>query len=147
MASNSGGAGFGGGAVRHRRQRCDIDEHRFGRILRQRRALRHDHRQRLADIAHLAGGDHRLLEGREDVELLLPQRNGRYGPDVGGGDHGVDARALARRRGVDRDDAAMGDRAAQDHRMEQAGPRDVVDISSRDRAGTAGPRPVRSGCR
>jgi hypothetical protein len=33
-----------------------------------------------------------------------------------------------RRPGIDRDDAAMGDGAAQDHRMQQARPGDVVHI-------------------
>ena len=109
-------------------QRRDVDRDRLRRIFRKRRRVRHHHRHGLADIAHGAGRDHRLLERREGIELLLPQRNGRNRPDVGRGDDGVNAGPRQRRAGVDRDDAAMGDGAAQDHRMQQARPREVIHI-------------------
>ncbi len=121
-------AALGRGAVRHRGQRRDVDRDRLRRVLGERRAVRDHHGHRLAHIAHRAGRDHRLLERPEGVELLLPQRNGGDAADVGRGDDGVNAGPRQRRAGIDRDDAAMGDAAAQDHRMQQARPGDVVHI-------------------
>ena len=125
-------AALGGRAVGNRGERRDLDRDHLGRILGERRGFGDDHSQRLADIADLAGRDHRLLERDEGIELLLAERNGRHlaevSFDVGRRDHGVHARACTRCSRVDRNDAAMGNGAAQDHRMELAGARDIVDI-------------------
>jgi len=122
------GPALGGRAVRHHWERRDVDHDRVGRVFGERRAIRHHHRHGLADIAHLPGRDDGLLERPEGIELLLPQWNGGDAADIGRGDDGVNARPPQRGAGVDRDDAPMGNGAAQDHRMQQPRPRDVVHI-------------------
>jgi hypothetical protein len=71
---------------------------------------------------------------RERFELrqrLQPHRNDRRSArHVLGGDHGVDARQRERRRCIDRNDAAVGDRTAQDRRMEQAIGREIVHVGA-----------------
>ena len=101
---------------------------RFRRILRDGGAVGHHHGHGLADIAHLAGRDHRLLERLEGGELLLPQRNGRDGADVGRRDDGAHAGPRQRGGAIDAANAPMGDGAAQDDGMQQSGPADVVDV-------------------
>ncbi len=122
------GAALGHRAIRQHGQRRDVDRNRLARILGERGAVRHHHGHGLADIAYPVGRDDGLLERPEGFELLLAQRNGRDAADVGRGDDRMDAGPRQRRASVDRDDAAMGERAAQDHRMQQPRPRDVIDI-------------------
>ena len=120
----------GGLAIGHRRQRLDVDRDRLQRVLGERRAVGHHDRDRLADVAHLADGDDRLLVALELGQRLLPQRNVRHVADIGRRDHGVHARPRARRRRVDRADAAVRDRAAQDHRMQHFLADEIVDVLS-----------------
>ncbi len=116
-------------AVRDRGQRLDLDVDRLQGILRQSRALGQDQRDRLADIAHLAMGDDWLPERLEIRQGLQPHRNVRHlAAEVRRRDHAMHARQHPRPRRVDRPDAAMGDRAAQDRRMQHAFAREIVDI-------------------
>ncbi len=117
-------------AIRHRRQRLDIDHDRFERILGNRRAVRHDDGDRLADIAHLVVGDDRLLVALELRQRLLPQRNFRHVADIRRRDDSAHAGARARGLGIDGADAAVRNRAAQDDGVQDAVEREVVDILS-----------------
>ena len=115
--------------VGHRRQRLDLDRDRFQRVLADGDAVGQHHGDRLADIAHLVVRDHRLLERLELRQRLQPHRDDRRAArHVGRGDDRMHAGHLQRRRGVDRDDAAVRHRAAQDHGIEQASGREIVDI-------------------
>ena len=61
-------------------------------------------------------------------EEFLPQRNRRHRrADLGRGDDGVHAGRAQRRAGVDRADAAVRDRAAQDRGVQKIVAREVVD--------------------
>ena len=118
------------------------------RVLADRDAGGQHHRDRLADIAHLVVGDHRLLERLELRQRLQPHRDDRRAArHVGRGDDGVHARHLQRRGGVDRDEAAVRHGAAQDHGIEQARPARRRRRIRRGRAGSADPRGVPSACR
>ena len=98
-------------ATRHRRQRLDVDGDVLERVLADRRAVGENDRDGLADIADLAGGDHRLLERLELRQWLQPHGDHRRAArHVLRGDDGVHARDLQRRRSVDGADAPMGDR-------------------------------------
>ena len=66
-----------GGAIRHRRQRLDVEADRVERVFGQRRAVGHHHGDRLADVAHLVAGDHRLLIRLELGQQLLPHGDDR----------------------------------------------------------------------
>ncbi len=80
-------------SIEHRRQRLDIQRDRRQRVLSSSRALCHHQRHRLADIADLLLGDHRLQEGQKLGTGLLAERDERDGrTDFGGGDDRDDAR-------------------------------------------------------
>ncbi len=97
----------------HVRQVAVLDLHQLGRVLRRLRRLRHHHRQRVADVAHLARRQHR--PGRlDDVIAAAPgEIHDHEILGVAGGDRvgaGVDAlHARVRRgfRGVDRNDLCV----------------------------------------
>src|SRR5207253_656923 len=77
-------------------------------------------RDGFADIADLVVGDDRLLERREGWRGVLPQRNGRHhGADVRRRDDGVHAGPGAGGSGLDRADAAVRHRTAQDHGVQK----------------------------
>ena len=81
-----------GGAVGHHRQRLDVEYDVLERILGERGALRHHHGDRLADVAHLGAGDHRLAESLRLGKRIEPQRDHRdVGPDLPRGDDRVHA--------------------------------------------------------
>ena len=114
-------------AIRQRRQRCDIDIDRLEGVFSQRLGLRHNHRDRFADVAHLVLGDDRLQVGREFRKVRKPQWDQRNSPDLGRGDHRSHALARPRGRRIDAVDASMRDAAAQDHRVQHPGALQVVD--------------------
>ena len=104
--------------------------------------------ERLADVAHLVVGDHRLLERLELRQRLQPHRDDRHpARHVLGGDDRVHAGTLAAppRRRSRRCGRAPPSCAGSPHR---AGPRarDRRHIG-RGRAGSADPRAARSACR
>ena len=87
----------------------------------------HD-RDGFADIADLVVGDDRLLERREGRRGVLPQRDGRHrGADVCRRDDGVHAGPGPGDSGIDRADAAVRHRTAQDHGVQEILAREVVD--------------------
>ena len=69
-------------AVGHRRQRFDVERDRIERVLGERRAVGDDDRDRLADVAHLVLGDHRLLVRLELRQQLLPHGDDRDVADI-----------------------------------------------------------------
>ncbi len=82
----------------------------------------------LADIVHLAVGEDRLV-----VEGRTVERIGDHLLDVIDGDHAIHARQLPRRAHVERFDASMRDRAAEDLSDQHLGQAEVVHV-----VGTAG---------
>ena len=114
-------------AICHRRQRLDVELDRLQRILGGAGAVRHDHGDRLADIAHLVAGDDRLLIGRERRQQLLPHGDDRDLADIGCGDDRMHAGPRQCGARIDRADAPMRDRAAQDDGVQNVFAGDVVD--------------------
>ncbi len=105
--------------VRQRRQPLDIHRDRFQRVLGRPLRLRHHHRDRLADVAHLVLGDDRLQIALELRQVGQPQRDDRHAfADFRRRDHRMHARHGPRRRRVDLADAAMRHGAAQHHRVQ-----------------------------
>ena len=117
----------------HRRQLPVVDLDQLGRGFRLLARFGHDHRHGVADMAHLALGEHRahrlghrraVLRGDEPAA-----RQAAYGGlKIGAG---VDRRDTRRRQGLGRIDAGnlrMGMRAAQQAGLELAGPVDVVGV-------------------
>ena len=118
--------------IDHRRQGIDVDDDVGERVLGEMAALRHHHRQGLADMAHLVLGERHLgaqVEGDAgDRRRRHQQRPGLpVVAEIVGGIDGDDAGALARGGDVDPADASMGDRAAQERHMHHAREHDVVD--------------------
>ena len=117
--------------VREGRKVLDLDRNMLQRVFADRHTRREHHRQRLADVTHLVVSDDRLLERLELRQRLQPHRDdGRAARHVLGGDDTMYAFDLQRSRCVDRADAAVRYRAAQDHRVKQIGWRKVVDIGA-----------------
>ena len=95
--------------VEDRRQLLVFGDDELRRLLGDMRIGGEHDRDRLADIVHLADGEDRLVvEGRAVIGLRDDLA------DVLGGDHAVDAGHLLGGADVDRLDAAVGDRAAED---------------------------------
>ncbi len=115
-------------AIRDNRQFLDVDRDRLGSVLGCCCRLRYHDGDGFADIAHLADGDHRLLERPENLKLLLPQRNGRDVADRGRRDDGMHAGPRQRGGGIDSVNAAMRHGAAHDHSMQRSGRAQVVDV-------------------
>ena len=89
------------------------------RVLRQVAAFRHDHRDRLAYVAELVFGERdlgtRVEDETGDRRRGNEQRTGApVVAQVRGGVYRDDARAIARRRGVDARKAGVGMLAAQE---------------------------------
>ena len=115
--------------VRDGRQRLDVDFDGAERVLGDAGAVGQHHGQRLADIAHLVARHDRLAEGFELRHRLQPHRHQRDCiAEIGRGDDGMHAGDFCRPRHVDSADAAVGDRAAQDRRMQHVLAREIVDI-------------------
>ena len=83
-------------------------------------------RDRLADIAHAVGREHRLAIRLQPLDAAFAEIDRRHVGDVGGGPHRDDARQRPRRRGVDGDDPAMGDLRADDPHVKLMRKRDVA---------------------
>jgi hypothetical protein len=120
-----------GAAVGDRRQRLDLDLDQAERILGNGRRVGEHDRDGLAHVAHLGLGDHRLSERLEIRQRLQPHGDARHAiADIPGRDHAMHAWQGARGRNGDRADAAMGDGAAQDRRVQHVLAREIVDILS-----------------
>ena len=100
--------------VEQRRQLLDLRRDQVGGVLGDI-GIGGKHRgDRLADIAHAVARQHRLAIRIERRDRALAEIDRRHFGDVGCGPHRIDAGQRARRRGVDRDDAAMRVRRAHD---------------------------------
>ena len=107
-----------------------FDEDHVARVLRRVAAFGQDQRDRVADVAHLVGGqrgEHRA----QDVRCLRSQLH-RVGDlrQLRAGDDRHDTVGRARLLNVEADDSAVRDRAAQEHRVHHARQPDVVDIAT-----------------
>ena len=114
------------------RQWIELDGDIGERILGEVAALRQDHRQWFADVAHFILGERNLralVEGDAlDRRRRHEQRAGRpILAEVGGGVDGDDAVARSRGGYVDRTNPGVGDVAAEKSRVQHPGQLDVVD--------------------
>ena len=115
--------------VGDRRQRLDVDIDERERVLGDAGALGEHQRDRLADIAHLGFRDHGLPERLEFRQRLQSHGNaGHAVADIPRGDHGMHAGECERAGNVDRADAAVRDRAAQDRGVQHVLAGEIVDI-------------------
>jgi hypothetical protein len=102
--------------VEHGGKLLVLGHDQLGRFLGHVRVGREHDRHRLADVMHLIDGEDRLVVKRRTVIGI-----GYDLADVGGGEHAVHAGDRARRAGIDRADAPVRHRAAEDLTSEHAG--------------------------
>ena len=115
----------------HDRQRLDLDLDQLGRVLGQIRILREHGGHRIPDIAHAAARQRRLAKRLERLGGFVgTEIDRREIRDVGIGPHRHHAGQRARRRGVDRDDAAMGVGGAHHAHMQLMRKVDVAGIAA-----------------
>ncbi len=118
----------GGPRVDDRVQGLVVDLDQLGPVLGQRARLGHDRGHRLADVAHLLLGQHRvLLVGHLHAVERHPGIAPHAAGQVGGGDHGEHARGPIDHG--DRADARVGVRAAHEGHMRHPLELDVVDVA------------------
>jgi hypothetical protein len=117
-------------AITHHRQHLVVDHHRRGGILGEIAVVGDDHRDCLADIADFVAGERILGAQRRDGGVGHRHRQ-RFGREptghVGDGEHRMDAGQGECRARIDCVDARMGNGAAHERRVQQAGQFDVVD--------------------
>ena len=103
-------------------QRLPLDLDQLERVLRKIAASGDDEGDRLADVAHHAGGEGRLQARRRARSRALPEphRYARDRAEVGRGDHGGDAGDRARGGGTYRCDARVRMRRSEYCRVQQA---------------------------
>ena len=118
----------------HRGQRIDIELDRLGGVLRLQQRLGHDEGDRIADEAHLVGGQRRPRRLVHRGAVAVVERHDAFeravAGEVGAGIDAEHARHLARGRDVDALDHAVRDAAAHDHRIGLAGELDVVGVAA-----------------
>ena len=115
----------GASAVGEFGQSLDLDRHQIGGVLGGIGIGRENDGDRLADIAHAAGGEDRLpvrIEAFDAGEAEIDRRNAG---DIGRRPDRDDARRRARRAGIDRHDAAMRMRGAHHAHVQLMRERDV----------------------
>ncbi len=120
----------------YRRQMIDVDRDGFGGVLGLHRGLRDDAGHRIADEAHLVGGERRArrLEHRRTVTVV--ERHHAFqgavagGREIGAGENCKHAGHGAGGGGIDRPNDAVGMVAANDDGMGLTGQCDVVGIAS-----------------
>ena len=115
-------------AIGHGLHRLDIDRDGLQRILGQSRSVGDDDSERLADIAHLAVGNDGLFVAPDFRCRIVAQRNGRHLADIRRGNDRMNAGPRQRRRAIDRADAAVRYRAAQDRSMQHLLAVQIVDV-------------------
>ena len=109
--------------VHDRRQRLVVDLDRLARVLGDVRVVRDDAGHLLALEPHLVGGQHRLrVIGQRRHPGEVPRRHHLPGEDQ------VNAGDLPCPAGVDRLDARVRQRAAQDLHVQHAGQHDVIGV-------------------
>jgi hypothetical protein len=122
-------ASLGNAPVGDRGQRLDLRRDRLQRVFADGDAVREHHGHRLSDIAHLAVGNHRLLERFELRQRLQPHRDDRSAAGhVARRDDCMHSRNLQSLGGIDGHNASVSHGAAQDDRMQQAFAAEVVDV-------------------
>ena len=104
---------------KHRRQRLVVDLDRRGGLAGDLGIGRGDCRYHLADVAHLAARDHRLV--LDDAARARPV-------EIGAGEDRLDAGDRARRVHPIADDPRVGVRAGQERGVQHAGQLDVVGV-------------------
>ena len=100
--------------VEQRRQLGDLDGDEVRGVLRDIGIGGEHGGDGLADIAHRAAREHRLAVGLQLFDAAFAEVDRRHVGDVLRGPHRDDPGQRARRRGIDRDDGAMGDRRPRD---------------------------------
>ncbi len=118
-------ARLGLGGEQHR-QLGDLHGHQIGSVLGNVGILGEHRRHRIADIAHLAGRQHRLAVRFERRDAALAEIDRRNVGDVGRAPDRDHARERARGRGVERDDRAMGVVRAHDAHVQLVRKRNVA---------------------
>ena len=111
--------------VEDRRQRIVGDAHHRQRLKRRTFAGRDDGEDRLALVAHNVGGKRRLVVL---AELDEAQQRVEIDRHVGCANDPLHARRARRRRIVDRADARMGVRTAQEFQMQEVGEAVIIII-------------------
>ena len=110
------------GAIGNGGKGLNLEVNQVERIFSYGCRVGHDDRHRLADIAHLFEGEHRLMKGREFREWLEAQGyQRRRCPKVARGDDGPHARKGAGPGDVDPHDPPMSLGTAEHHRMKLVG--------------------------
>ena len=109
------GRGLGG---EQDRQLLDLDGDEIGGVLRHIGILREHGGDRLADVTHPVGRQHRLAEGVERGNAALAEVDRRHVRDVGRGPDRDHAGQGARGGRIDRDDPAVGVIRAHDAHVE-----------------------------
>jgi hypothetical protein len=123
VVADDGRAGLQRAArVHDRLERLVLDIDQLERVARGVVVVGNDERDLLALEAHFVGREHGLAVGRHRGH---PRHAARL--EVAAGDDGVDLRERERGGGVDRDDARVGERAAQDRAVQRARAADVVE--------------------
>ena len=120
--------------VRDRRQRLDVELDQFGRVLGGVRAQGDHQRQRLADVAHPPGREHRSRRREQRAAVLVLERqlaeDRAVVLEVGGGVNPEHAGRAGGGSGIDGAQHAMGVGRAQDHRICLARQVDVVGVAA-----------------
>ncbi len=117
VASGGELAGLGLGGEQDR-QLLDRHGDEIGGVLRHIGVVREHGGDRLADVTHLVGRQHRLAEGVERGNASLAEVDRRYVRDVGRGPDRGHAGQGARGGRIDRDDPAVGVVRANDAHVE-----------------------------
>ena len=118
-------------AIRHHRERFDIERDPLDGVLAKGDAVRQHDRDRLADITHFRVGDHGLLERLELGQRLQPHADDRRtAGHIARRDDRVDAWHFQCSRSVDPANAAMRDRTAQNDCVKEAVRGEIVDIAA-----------------
>ena len=126
----------GGGVARpyHRRQRIDFDRDRLGGIFCLHRRLGYDEGDRIADEAHLVGGERRPRRLSHRRAVAVVERHDAFERavicEIGAGIHAEHAGHVTCGGHVDLPDHAVRDAAAHDRRIGFARQRDVVGVAA-----------------
>ena len=115
--------------IDHRRQRFQIERDQGQRVLGDAAAFGHHHRDRLADISDLVLRQHEGIDMEAECagrQRLRDAVAGQERPQVGEGQHRMDAGQGFRRAGVDAFQSPMRHRAPQEGDMQRAGNIQIV---------------------
>ncbi len=115
-------------------QGVDVDRNRLGGVLGLRHGLRDHAGDRVADIAHLADGQHLAARFAQWRAVAIGQSDNAFERAIalqfGAAIDAEHARHFPRRRHIDATDRAVGDGAAHHHHIGLPGQADVVGIAA-----------------